>query len=130
MATRKSTGTTRLEAADDLSTNVGYEKIVRALVLETIEAESRIDSFETLIDTAQKIAIELFINQGAICLKNQRDYMNRDRPLQNIEDYRIFNITSDIMRELTAYDFGVDSNKAIEFLTRQGYEISEGSSTE
>lgn len=130
MATRKSTGTSRLELSDDLSTNVGYEKIVRELVLETIEAESKIKSFDALIDTAQKIAIELFINQGTICLKNQRDYMNRDRPLQNIEDYRIFNIASDIMRELTAYDFGVDSNKAIEFLTRQGYEISEGSSVE
>ncbi len=116
-------------ATEEASSSVpkAYEPVLRAQILERINARSDISDFETLIDSAQKIAVELFLNQAAICLKMQVDYMNRDRPQQDIEAYRIFNITADVMRELTAYDFGVDSNKAIEFLTRQGYEVSDGS---
>lgn len=105
----------------------GYDPIEREPILSNIGASYECNDFETLVDTAQKISIEMYLNQAAICLKLQTDYMNRTRPLLPIEDFRILNICSDLMRELTAYDVGVDTNRAWEFLERQGYKITDGS---
>ena len=120
---------TSLSAGDEgeLSPSPGYEVIDRANILKAIGALNDLDEFEGVVSTAQKISIEMYLNQAAICLKMQQDYMMRKRPLLPIEEFRILNICSDMMRELTAYDYGVDTNRAWEFLERQGYKISDSS---
>jgi len=105
-----------------------YESIERDRVLGAIKAAAGSDgTFEELVSAAQKISIELFLNQSAIVLWQQTEFMARRRALLPIEDFRIWNITSDIMRELLAYDIGINENKAFEFLDRQGYTITHDS---
>ena len=125
----KSTGITG-ELGDEggvIPPKPGYDAIVRKTILGKISANDVCTDFETLVDTAQRISVEMYLNQAAICLKLQTDYMARTRPLLPIEDFRILNIISDMMRELNAYDIGVDVNRAWELLERQGYKISDGS---
>lgn len=110
----------------DNSPSVGYEKFDRAAILKSIGARSQIDDFDQLVETTQKIVIELFLNQASICLKIQKDYMERKRPLLLKDEFAILKTLTDLMTDTTAYDYGVDTNRAWEFLERQGYKISDG----
>lgn len=107
------------------SRGYGYEVFDRAEILKGIGVRSDFSSFEELVETTQKVISELFLNQAAICLKIQSDYMTRKRPLLTMDEFRILNILTDLMREVNAYDYGVDTNRAWEFLERQGYKINE-----
>lgn len=115
------------------SPSSGYEVFDRAAILKSIGVRSSFSDFNELVEATQKIISEMFLNQAAICLKIQTDYMARKRPLLVMDEFRILNILTDLMREVNAYDYGVDTNRAWEFLERQGYKIgaeSEISSTD
>lgn len=128
MGKAKPTGIT-LGTLDEGDNSPSYEVIDREEILSMLGLSSRCETFEDLQEKAQKISTELFLNQAAICLKYQIDYMERRRPLQHIEDFRILTILSDIMRELNAYDVGVDLNRAYELLGRHGYQIVDPSTS-
>lgn len=89
-------------------------------------------TFPETVKSAQQIAIELFMNQAAICLKHQQDYMDYDEDNDqnnswNAPLFQSLKVTTDILRNLTGYDAGIDPNRAIELLERMGYEVNSGS---
>ena len=86
-------------------------------------------TFPELLKSAQQVAIELFMNQAAICLNAQQDYMAYDEGDDQNNDwnaplFQSLKATTDILRNLTGYDAGIDPNRAIELLERMGYEVS------
>jgi hypothetical protein len=129
MGKTKPTGFT-LGSLDEGDNPPSYEVIDREEILSMLGLPSKCETFEDLQEKAQKISTELFLNQAAIVLKYQIDYMERRRPLQHIEDFRILTILSDIMRKLNAYDVGIDLNRAWELLERHGYKIVDGSDSD
>lgn len=89
-------------------------------------------TFPEIVKSAQQVAVELFLNQAAICLKHQQDYMDYDDHDDGNNDwnaplFQAMKSTTDILRNLIGYDAGVDPNRAIELLERMGYEVSGGS---
>ena len=129
MGTRKPAGNPVNDSEGDQTPSSGYEVYDRAAILKKIKARSTVNDFPELVETTQQVMTELFLNQAAICLKIQTDYMARKRPLLTMDEFRILNILTDLMRETTAYDYGVDINRAWEFIERQGYKITDAATT-
>lgn len=96
----------------------------RQAILETIAVSDSPASFAELVEAAQKISRQMYLNQASICLQMQKDYMNRETLLLPIENFRTLKILADLMRELNAYDVSVDQSKAWELLERCGYKIT------
>lgn len=100
-------------------------------ILEPLEIDPIPATFPEMVQSVQGVALELFMNQAAICLKHQQDYMNYDEGDDDNNEWnnQLFvslKNTSDILRQLTGYDAAVDPNKAIETLERMGYEVNGG----
>jgi hypothetical protein len=96
----------------------------RAAILASIGVDSELGDFEEFAEATQKALSELFLNQTAICLQNQTSYMSRKRAVQAVDEFRILNILTTLMRQVNSFDLGVDMNRAYELLERQGYKIT------
>jgi len=105
----------------------GSEPLIdRAAILAKVGVKNDVTSIEGLTSAAQGIAADLFLSQAAICLKSQQEFYQGTINHVAIEQFRVLNICSDMMRELTGYDIALDPNKAIETLERQGYKVLPG----
>jgi hypothetical protein len=100
--------------------------IDRAAILARIGLKNNVENIEDLTVIAQGLIVDLFVSQAAICLKSQQEFYKGEIFHVAIEQFRVLNICSDMMRELTGYDLTLDPNKAIETLERQGYKVLPG----
>jgi hypothetical protein len=104
--------------------STGSEEYDRAEILEAMGLPSDITDFANLIEIAQTVAAEIFANAAIICLKDQREYMSRKKISLDVENFRIMQITANIMRDVCGFDVAVDRNAAFTHLERLGYDIT------
>lgn len=123
--------TTKVSTTNDSDTSTHNRDVInREDILKGWGIRHNPKKFETVADSAQKIAIELFLNQSAICLHLQQRYMDRESMLLPKEEFMILKQLADVLRHLTAFDIGVDINRAWEHLERQGYKITAETDTD